>query len=140
MFGLAGAASAVAASLAGRLADWGGARLTTGVCALLLLATWLPMGLGQHSLALLVTGIAAFDLVVQGLHITNQSQIYTLRPEARARLTSAYMTCYFVGGVAGSGLSTLAYTRGGWTGVALLGAALGAATCLLWIVSLLRKR
>ncbi|MFB7493193.1 MFS transporter [Streptomyces sp. NPDC056161] len=131
LFGLAGAAGAVAASLAGRVADRGGAGLTTGVCGLLMTAAWLPMSLGQHSLALLIVGIVVFDLAAQALHITNQSQIYTLRPEARSRLTSAYMTCYFIGGVAGSGMSSIVYTRAGWTGVSVLGAVLGVATLLV---------
>ena len=135
LFGLLGAAGAGAANVAGRLADAGHQRLTTGATAALLALGWLPLWLGAHSLALLVVGIVVLDLAVQGLHISNQSQIYRLRPQARARLTSAYMTAYFAGGTAGSSLSVLAYDTWGWTGVSIAGAAFGLAATLLWAVA-----
>ena len=72
------------------------------------------------------------DLGVQGLHITNQSIIYRLHPQARSRLTTVYLTSYFLGGVLGSALSSLAYVRFGWAGVSGLGLALGAAILGLW--------
>ncbi|VEB55258.1 transmembrane transport protein [Salmonella enterica subsp. enterica] len=37
------------------------------------------------------------DLTVQGVHITNQTVIYRLHPDARNRLTAGYMTSYFIG-------------------------------------------
>ena len=42
------------------------------------------------------------DVGTQGMQITNQAIIYALRPEARSRINSAYMFCYFVGGAIGS--------------------------------------
>jgi predicted MFS family arabinose efflux permease len=135
LFGLAGAAGAAAAPLAGRIADRGGARLTTGLCALTLTVSWLPIGLGRRSVTLLVVGIVLFDLAVQGLHITNQSEIYKLRPEARSRITAAYMTLYFIGGVTGSALASAAWTRDGWRGVSLLGAAFGGCLIVLWLAA-----
>lgn len=86
--------------------------------------SWLPLYLGRSSLAALLLGIVFLDWGVQALHITSQSEIYRLRSEARSRLTSAYMTCIFLGGVAGSSASTFAYAALGWTGVALVGAVL----------------
>ncbi|MBV9025179.1 MAG: MFS transporter [Streptomycetaceae bacterium] len=139
LFGLAGVAGAVAASMAGRLADRGGARMVTGLCGLLLTAMWLPMGWGRHSLAALIVGIIGYDLACQAMHITNQSEIYRLRPEARNRLTSAYMTCYFTGGVVGSSLASVAYSSYGWGGVSALGAAIGACICLVWLFGLRKK-
>ncbi|MEY9846239.1 MFS transporter [Streptacidiphilus sp. MAP5-3] len=140
LFGLAGVAGAVAAGLAGRLADRGGARAVTGLCGLLLTVMWLPMGFGQHSLIALIVGIIGYDLACQAMHITNQSEIYRLRPEARSRLTSAYMTCYFSGGVVGSSLASLAYADYGWDGVSVLGAAIGACVCLIWLFGLRKAR
>ena len=64
-----------------------------------------------------------FDLGVQGTHISNQTIVYALRPEARSRLNSAYMTVYFLGGATGSGLSALLYASHGWAGVCVVGAA-----------------
>jgi predicted MFS family arabinose efflux permease len=132
LFGLAGMAGALGAPLAGRAADRGGAARTTLVCALLLTAAWLPTGLGRTSIPMLILGIIVFDFACQSLHITNQSEIYRLRPDARSRLTSAYMTCYFAGGVVGSALASVVYAADGWGGDCVLGAAFGACALLLW--------
>ncbi|MEU7166160.1 MFS transporter [Streptomyces morookaense] len=140
LFGLAGLAGALAAARAGRLADRGLAGAVTGATALLLFLVWLPLGFGGTLLPVLVLGIVVFDLAAQGMHITNQSEIYRLAPEARSRLTSAYMTTYFLAGAAGSALASLAWARWGWTGVALLGTVFGAATTALWLASALRSR
>jgi len=140
LFGLAGMAGALGAPLAGRVADRGGARRTTILAALLLTAAWLPTGFGRTDIPLLILGILVFDFACQSLHITNQSEIYRLRPDARSRLTSAYMTCYFTGGVVGSALASLVYASSGWTGDSLLGAAFGICTVLLWAAQTIRAR
>ncbi|MET7480656.1 hypothetical protein ABZT17_40860 [Streptomyces sp. NPDC005648] len=41
----------------------------------------------------------------------------TLRPEARARINTAYRTCAFLGGSAGSWLGVRAHSAFGWNGV-----------------------
>ena len=130
LLGLAGAAGAIAAQLAGRLADRGRTTLTTLVSALLLLGSWGLLALGAHQVAALIAGIVLLDLAHQGVHITNQSLIYALRPDARGRITSAYMTCYFVGGAIGSALVGVVHAHAGWNGVCLLGAALALLLCL----------
>lgn len=135
LFGLLGAAGAMAASAAGRVSDRGGSAATTTVTGVLLALSWLPLVLGAHRLWALAVGIVVLDLAVQGLHVTNQSQIYRLRPEARSRITSVYMTSYFIGGALGSLLAPLAYDEAGWGGVSALGAAIGCATVLVWLVS-----
>jgi MFS family permease len=98
--------------------------------AALLATCWLPTWLGRHSLPLLVLGILVLDLAAQGLHITNQSLVYSLAPQARARINSAYMTAYFAGGAAGSALSAVAYGAGGWSAVCAVGTGFGSALVL----------
>jgi predicted MFS family arabinose efflux permease len=137
LFGLLGVAGALAASFAGRIADRGGAAVMTGLSSVLMLITWVPIGLGRHSVAALIVGIIVLDFAIQGLHITNQSLIYQLRPDARSRITSAYMSLYFVGGVIGSISASAAYSAGGWSASAAVGAAFGAVTVVLWITSTL---
>ncbi|PWI44102.1 MFS transporter [Streptomyces sp. ICBB 8177] len=132
LFGLLGAAGALAASAAGRIADRGHAAAATTVTSVLLALSWLPLWLGGHRLYGLLVGVVVLDLAVQGLHVTNQSQVYRLRPEARSRINSAYMTTYFIGGAIGSSLAPVAYDEGGWTAVSVLGAALGAASVVVW--------
>ena len=133
-FGLVGAAGAGAASLAGRTADRGWAGRNTGACALIMAASWAALWAGAHNIVVLVVGLVSFDFAAQGLHITNQSEIYRLRPEARSRLTSAYMFIYFVGGAAGSLLSATLYNAWGWPGPCLAGALFAVAAVCLWAV------
>ncbi|MDA3630112.1 MFS transporter [Saccharopolyspora sp. WRP15-2] len=139
LIGLFGAAGAIAAQLAGRLADRGLTTHTTLVGAVVLLASWGLLLLGAHSLVLLIAGIVLLDLAHQGVHITNQSLIYALRPDARGRITSAYMTCYFAGGAIGSALAGVVHARAGWAGVCALGAVLAVALCLVWAASSVQR-
>ncbi|WHY22310.1 MFS transporter [Paenibacillus sp. G2S3] len=131
-FGLAGVAGALAAARAGRLADRGLGQKTTGVALILLLISWLPISYVQNSLLALIVGIILLDLAVQAVHVTNQSMILTLRPEARSRLTAGYMIFYSIGSATGSIASTSIYAYFGWNGVSLLGAIVSALALLFW--------
>ncbi len=132
LFGLVGAAGAICAIFAGRFADQGRSAVTTAVFTSCIALSFLPIWLGRHAVGWLIVGIILLDLGVQGVQVTNQSLIYTLAPEARSRITSAYMVCYFVGGAIGSALAGLVYDEHGWGGVCVLGAAIGVAAVLLW--------
>ncbi|WP_239615939.1 MFS transporter [Cohnella mopanensis] len=138
-FGLAGVAGALAAARAGRLADRGLGQRTTGVALILLLISWLPISYTQHSLLALIVGIVLLDLAVQAVHVTNQSMILTLRPEARSRLTAGYMIFYSIGSATGSIVSTSIYAYSGWNGVCLLGAIVSALALLFWALTLRLK-
>ncbi|CAB3902507.1 sugar efflux transporter [Achromobacter mucicolens] len=128
LFGLAGAAGAYAANRFGRLADRGLGNLATRVGLLLLLGSWGLMAFGQVSVVALLAGILVQDLAIQGVHVTNTSSIYRLRPEARSRLTAGYVTCYFIGGASGSLVSSWLYAHFGWPAVVTAGAVLAALT------------
>lgn len=132
LFGLAGAAGALGARPAGSLADQGKSHLTTSGGLVLLLLSWGAIWLGHSSVLALIVGILVLDLTVQGVHITNQTVIYRVRPEARNRLTAGYMTSYFLGGAAGSLLSASAWQHAGWAGVCLLGATVSLLSLLVW--------
>ncbi|MCR8630433.1 MFS transporter [Paenibacillus radicis (ex Xue et al. 2023)] len=131
-FGLAGVTGALAAARAGRLADRGLGQKTTGVALVLLLVSWLPISYTEHSLLALIVGIILFDLAVQAVHVTNQSMIFTVRPESRSRLTAGYMIFYSIGSAIGSIASTRIYHFLGWNGVCLLGASVSALALLFW--------
>jgi predicted MFS family arabinose efflux permease len=125
LFGLVGAAGALCANAAGKLADRERTGAATLVFGAAILASFLPIYLGRHSLLALIVGIVVLDVGVQGLQVTNQSLIYRLAPEARSRVTSSYMVCYFAGGAAGSAVSGSVYDAAGWAGVCVLGGAVG---------------
>ncbi|MGE8232035.1 MAG: MFS transporter [Stenotrophomonas sp.] len=121
LFGLIGAAGALAASSAGKLSDRGHGRAVAVGGLLMMLLSWLLLAFAPVSLAALIVGVLLLDIAVQAVHINNQSVIYQLDESARSRITSVYMTCYFIGGASGSVLSTMAWTRYGWNGVCALG-------------------
>ncbi|MEW7312024.1 MFS transporter [Buttiauxella gaviniae] len=132
LFGLAGAAGALGARPAGGFADKGKAHLTTTIGLVLLLASWIATAMGQYSVIALIVGILVLDLTVQGVHITNQTVIYRMMPEARNRLTAGYMTSYFIGGAAGSVISASAYQHAGWNGVCAAGALIALLNLVVW--------
>ncbi|UJR60810.1 MFS transporter [Dickeya zeae] len=132
LFGLAGAAGALSASRAGRLVDKGKAKLTTTVGWLLLVLSWLPIAAGVTAVVPLLIGIVLLDMAAQGTHVTNQSVIYRMHPEARNRLTAGYMTSYFIGGALGSLISAYAYQHFGWLGVSSAGGLLSLLGLLVW--------
>lgn len=132
LFGLVGAAGALAASHAGQQTDKGRAGFTTSAGLILLLLSWIPIALAKQSLWALLIGIIILDLAVQAVHVTNQSVIYRVMPDARNRLTAGYMTSYFIGGALGSLLSASAYQHAGWYGVAAVGVALCVVSLLIW--------
>ena len=132
LFGLAGAAGALGARPAGGLADKGKSHLTTSAGLVLLLLSWAAIWYGHVSVLALIVGILVLDLTVQGVHITNQTVIYRVKPEARNRLTAGYMTSYFIGGAAGSLISASAWQHAGWSGVCGIGAIVAALNLLVW--------
>jgi predicted MFS family arabinose efflux permease len=132
LFGLAGLAGAVAAPLVGRLADRGYRRYSTLGAIIALLASWGLLALGGHSLAALIPGVVLLDLGAQALHISNQSDIYSLRPEMYSRLNTAYMLGYFTGGAVMSAAASLLFSTAGWNGVCVLGALTALAGLAIW--------
>ncbi len=132
LFGLAGAAGALGARPAGGLADKGKSHITTTASLVLLLLSWAAIWYGHVSVLALIVGILVLDFTVQGVHITNQTVIYRVKPEARNRLTAGYMTSYFIGGAAGSLISASAWQHAGWAGVCAVGAVMAILNLLVW--------
>ena len=140
LFGLVGAAGILAANLAGKLADADRSTASTLVAGVLLIGSFGLLWFGRSSLAALIAGIVVLDVGTQGMQITNQAIIYALRPDARSRINSAYMVCYFVGGAVGSVTAGVLFAADGWSGVCLLGAGFGLLTGTLAVVDLVSRR
>jgi predicted MFS family arabinose efflux permease len=135
LFGLAGVAGASAATVVGRLADRGHGDLATTLTSSLLFASFALLYLFRHSTIGLIVAIIVLDLGVQGVHITNQHAIYALSPDARSRLTTAYMVAYFAGGATLSAVTSAIYSSAGWGGVCVVGGATGLATLVVWVAT-----
>lgn len=135
MFGLAGLAGALGAGNAGRLADRGFGQWTTGLSLCLMLFAWLPIAFMGASLWILALGIIMLDLAIQAIHVTSQSLIFAVCPEARSRLVGGYMVFYSIGSASGAIASTRTYAAAGWPGVCGLGASVSTAALLFWMAT-----
>ncbi len=126
-FGLVGAAGAMVASIAGRLADKHGSRWVVTVGMALLAASYVLLwgeerahiSFTLHIIALAV-GVIVLDIGAQMTQVANQTRIFGLVPSARSRLNTVYMTVYFSGAAVGSALATVAWEHWRWNGVCYL--------------------
>lgn len=127
-FGLAGAAGALAAPLAGGMADRRGPQAVIRVAALLVFLSFAVQALAPASLVLLVGVAVVFDLGVQAALVSHQSVIYSLDPASRSRLNAILVSSMFVGMASGAALGSALLAAFGWRAVPVLGtvAALGA--------------
>ena len=115
LFGIAGAAGALAAPLVGKLSDGNNPRKNLMIGFILqLISIALFYFTGSH-LYLFVIGIVLIDIGQQAIHVTNQTRIYTLIPEARNRLNTIFMSVSFIGASCGSALGLWLWGHGGWT-------------------------
>jgi predicted MFS family arabinose efflux permease len=127
-FALAGAAGAVAAPIAGRIADRGWTRLAAAVAMLLTaggfaLSHIVSFG-SPLSMTMLVVAAIAIDFGVQANLVLGYRSLFALGAESRSRLNGLYMTAFFLAGAIGSAIGGWAYAKGGWTPVSWIGIAL----------------
>jgi len=114
LFGIAGAAGALAAPLVGKLSGGGNPRKNLMIGFILELISVGLFYFTGHSVFLFVVGIILIDIGQQAIHVTNQTRIYTLVPEARNRLNTIFMSVSFVGAACGSALGLWLWSLGGW--------------------------
>ncbi|POX42348.1 MFS transporter [Streptomyces sp. Ru73] len=130
LLALVGGPTMFCTPFAGRLVDRRGPDPVNLVCLLGVLASAPVMAVGASGGALgpaaLVLGTLLLDVAMQSGMVANQARVYAVRPDARSRLNTAYMTCAYVGGSAGSWIGVRAYGRAGWWGVCALVALLAA--------------
>lgn len=114
LFGIAGAAGALAAPLVGKSSGKRAAstQLMIGF-ALELLSVALFYFTGKN-IFLFIMGIVLIDIGQQVIHVTNQTRIYTILPEARNRFNTIYMSVSFVGASMGSAFGLWLWDLGRW--------------------------
>ncbi|RDK00085.1 MFS transporter [Paraburkholderia lacunae] len=130
LFGIVGAAGAMAAPLAGKFSDRRGPRAIITLSIVLVALSFVVFALSAKSMVGLVIGVIVLDVGVQAAQISNQSRIYALKPDARSRVNTVYMVAYFIGGALGSGVGAFVWPAFGWIGVSVAG--LGFAALAAW--------
>jgi len=126
-FGFFGVAGALAAPLAGRLADKGGQGRVVLAGAVMVAVSFLVFLGARSSMTLLILGIVFMDLGMQSAMVSNQTRVYALDAGARSRLNTVYMSVMFAGGAVGAAAGAQLFAWAGWGAVCLFGAACGVA-------------
>ncbi len=130
-FGLAGAAGALAAPLAGSVADRRGPQAVIRLGAGLVALSFLAQALAPASLLGLVVVAVVFDLGVQASLVSHQSVVYSLDPGARSRLNAVLVSSMFIGMASGAALGASLLAHLGWRAVPALGCAAAVAALLV---------
>ena len=100
----------------------------------LMLIGWIIFYFTGWSYIGLVIGICALDIGAQSIQVTNQTIIFSLRPEATNRVNTVYMTIFFIGGALGTFTGGKVWENFGWQGVCVAGASFSGISLLLHVV------
>ena len=114
LFGIAGAAGAMAAPLVGKLSGGKDPRRNLLIGLVLQLLSIACFYFTGSQLYLFIAGIILIDIGQQAIHVTNQTRIYALLPEARNRLNTVFMSFSFIGASCGSAIGLWLWDKGHW--------------------------
>lgn len=118
---LAGVFGALSTKKIGKIADKGYTTIITWAGLAILSCAWIFMYFGETYLISYIIGFGLMNLGLATVHSSNQNVVFRLRPDAKSRINSIYMTSYFIGGAGGSALGIYAWNHGGWNMVCLAG-------------------
>ena len=121
LFGLVGVVGASAAPLVGKLADRRSPRLAVGMAIAIVLLSWIVLWSAGWQLWGLILGVTLLDLGLQAGHVSNQSLIFSLLPQARSRGNTIYGVTNFIGAALGSSIAAWSWSVGQWNGVCSFG-------------------
>ncbi|NUN05925.1 MAG: MFS transporter [Bdellovibrio sp.] len=121
LFGALGMIGALAAPMAGRYADKKGTAATIRLGLYLAMIAFAVLALSSTWVAGIILGVLILDLGIQIAHISNQTRLFEISQEARSRLSSIYIFCYFVGGSLGAAVGSQLWSFGRWPAVSLGG-------------------
>jgi predicted MFS family arabinose efflux permease len=119
LFGIVGASGALAAPLVGKFSDKGSSRIAVGYGCLLIAFSFMIFYFSGSSVIGIIFGIIFIDIGLQGVHISNQTRVYSILPEARNRMNTVFMSFSFLGTAAGSAFGLFLWRLGGWQAVTL---------------------
>jgi len=127
LFALVGVAGAIAAPLAGRLADRGWTKPATGIALATVVGSMiLPLMIRTGpitGIVILVISAILLDAGVSANLVLGQRALFSLSPEIRSRLNGLFMAIFFLGGAIGSAIGGWIYATGGWSAALWIGMA-----------------
>ncbi|MEK5478720.1 MFS transporter [Paenibacillus sp. FSL R5-0407] len=134
LFALVGVAGAIAAPIAGRLADRGWTKPATWIALATVAGSMLlPLMFRTGSITgivILVVSAILLDAGVSANLVLGQRALFSLSPEIRSRLNGLFMAIFFFGGAIGSAIGGWTYATGGWSAVLWIGMAFPIAALL----------
>lgn len=133
-FGLAGAVGALAAAKVGKLQQFLDLNRIIFYSLLVVLGSWAFTYFAGETYWGLIVGVILVDLGVQSSHIMNQTNYFLIKSNAVNRLNTVYMVSYFIGGSLGTWTASVAWQYAQWSGVCLVGAAMGALALIVHII------
>ena len=133
---LVGVFGALSTTKIGKIADKGYTNSLTwlGICVLAI--SWIFLYQGGHSLISYVLGYGIINFGLATVHSSNQNIIFRLRPDAKSRINSIYMTFYFIGGACGSAFGVYAWHHGGWIMTCIAGFCLVLCSALFALIDM----
>lgn len=140
LFGIVGASGALAAPLVGKIGDKGSSRIAIGYGILLMFLSFIVFYFSSESVVGLVIGIILIDIGIQAIHISNQTRVYSILPEARNRLNTVFMSFSFFGTALGSAFGLFLWKIGAWEAVGLGGMVLAALAFAVYAFTYKSKR
>ena len=121
---LVGVFGALSTQVIGKWADRGHIKTLSWIGGSILISSWLFLYFGAVSLLSYILGYGLINLGLAITHSCNQNVIFRLRPDAKSRVNSLYMTLYFIGGACGSALGVYSWQHGGWSMTCITGLSL----------------
>lgn len=137
---IVGVFGALSTKHVGKIADRGYVTALTWGGLALLAISWVFLYNGQFSLWSYILGFGLINLGLATVHSSNQNVIFRLRPDAKSRINSIYMTSYFTGGAWGSALGIYAWQHGGWLWSCLVGLCFVAAAIIFALLDWQHQR
>jgi predicted MFS family arabinose efflux permease len=90
-------------------------------------------GFGSTSIIVVLVAVVLIDVAIQAVNVLNQTRLFSVGPNARSRLNTAFVTSNFIGGAIGSTLAGFLWQLDGWVSVTLGGSALIGLALIVWL-------
>lgn len=131
LFGFVGILGTFIANFSGKFIDKGYIHQISLYCGIGMILSWLLFLLLPYHFSFYIIATLLLYSSLSAVHVTNQSIVFKINQQLRARFNAIYMTGYFAGGALGTTAGSYAWKHFGWTGVCILGL-IFAGLCLIF--------